>query len=46
VQPTRQEPLATRLILAAYGKAVAVLGFVLGAPVALGVKLLSLVWHR
>jgi hypothetical protein len=43
---TRQEPLAARLVLAAYGKAAAVLNALLGAPVALGVKLLSLSWHR
>jgi hypothetical protein len=42
-----QAPALTRIILGGYGKTTALLAALLGAPVALVVKLLSaLLWHR
>jgi hypothetical protein len=41
----RPEPAAERLLLDGYGKVVSVLAVILGAPVTLGVKLLSLLWR-
>jgi hypothetical protein len=41
-----QEPAFARVILSGYEKATASLAALLGAPVALEVKLLSLFWRR
>ena len=41
-----QEPAFARVILSGYEKATASLAALLGAPVALVVKLLSALWHR